>query len=87
MQRRLTQDRKNTERFLPNSRRNSQEFVLRCGPLYLGYKQASRVASIDRAVRFSSRDAAQRCAEELRGGGVFQLPWRVVPASHGSEAA
>jgi hypothetical protein len=68
-------------------KRPEQVLVLRCGSLYLGHKQSSRVASIDRAVRFTSREAAERCAEELRGDGIFQLPWTVVPTGHGSEAA
>jgi hypothetical protein len=56
-----------------------QEYVLRCGQFYLGPKHASRVSSFERAVRFNEREAAEKCAVILRGGGVFQLPWTVVP--------
>jgi hypothetical protein len=63
-----------------------QEFVLRCGTLYLGYKKASRVVSIDRAVRFTSRGAAERCALEMQGDGIFRMPWEVIPVLKGVAA-
>jgi len=62
-----------------------QGFVLRCGALYLGYKRASRVASVDRAVKFSSKAAAERCASEMKGDGLFSMPWQVVSAQEGQQ--
>ena len=55
-----------------------QEFVLQCGKLYLGRKDAARVSGIDRAVRFQTRESAEEHAQQLRGFGVFRLPWEVV---------
>jgi hypothetical protein len=55
-----------------------QEFVLQCGKFYLGPKDAARVSGIDRAVRFLTRESAEERARELRGSGVFQLPWEIV---------
>lgn len=60
-------------------RARMQEFVLRCGKLYLGHKQASRVSSPDKAVRFCKQETAEARARLLRGCGAFQLPWEVVP--------
>jgi hypothetical protein len=56
-----------------------QEYVLRCGKLYMGHKQASRVSNPDKAVRFCKQETAEARARLLRGSGAFQLPWEVVP--------
>ena len=55
------------------------QYVLRCGQFYLGPKDSARVSGIDRAVRFLTRESAEERARELRGSGVFQLPWEIVP--------
>jgi hypothetical protein len=54
------------------------QYVLRCGQFYLGPRDAARVSSIDRAVKFLTRESAEERARALRGSGVFQLPWEVV---------
>jgi hypothetical protein len=63
------------------------QYVLRCGQFYLGPRNASRVSSFERAVRFDIREIAEARAAELWGNGVFQLPWTVVPLNDsGSES-
>jgi hypothetical protein len=54
------------------------QYVLRCGQFYLGPKDAARVSGIDRAVRFLTRESAEERAQQLRGFGIFRLPWEVV---------
>ena len=54
------------------------QYVLRCGQFYLGPKDSARVSGIDRAVKFLTRESAEERAQELRGLGVFRLPWEVV---------
>jgi hypothetical protein len=54
------------------------QYVLRCGQFYLGPQNSARVSGIDRAVKFLTRESAEGRAQELRGLGVFRLPWEVV---------
>jgi hypothetical protein len=53
-------------------------YVLQCGKLYLGPKDAARVSGIDRAAKFLTRESAEERARALRGSGIFELPWEVV---------
>jgi hypothetical protein len=59
--------------------KTSVQYVLRCGQFYLGPKYASRVNNFESAVRFDVQEVAEARAAELRGAGIFRLPWMVVP--------
>jgi len=65
-------------------KRPRQEFVLRCGKLFLGHQNAARVSSVERAVRFRTREIAEMSAEMMRGNGLFKLPWEVVELGESS---
>lgn len=57
---------------------SEQQFVLRCGSVHLGPKETPRVASVERAIKFASRQAASYRADLMRGNSSLPASWQVV---------
>ena len=60
----------------------TQPYVLQLpSGVYLGTQERPRVALIEDALQFSSKSEAEERAEQMRGTGLFTLPWLAVPAA------